>query len=70
MTPEDDWNTRHTTEPNIWQKLQELIAQSGRDEIIIQQQAERIRDLEAEIRRLKTENAELRIAAPYVRKWG
>ena len=47
-----------------------LIAQSGRDEIVIQQQAETIRDLEAEIRRLKTENAELRIAAPYVRKWG
>ena len=49
MTPEDDWNTRHTTEPNIWQQLQELIDQSGRDEIVIQQQAERIRDLEAEI---------------------
>jgi hypothetical protein len=50
MTTEaDDWNARHTTEPNIWQQLQELIDQSGRDEIIIQQQADRIRDLEAKL---------------------
>ena len=50
MTTEaDDWNARHTTEPNIWRQLQELIAQSGRDEIVIQQQAETIRDLEAKL---------------------
>ena len=55
----DNWNARHTTEPNIWQQLQELIDQSGRDEIVIQQQAEMIRDLEAEIRRLKAREIEL-----------
>ena len=55
--------------PDDWKPLDPDVFGSGLLSDTIDAYRERIRDLEAEIERLKAENAALRQVVPYQRKW-